>query len=374
MKNGGPKNKRRTKVLIVDDSAVVRKALSAILGTDPDIEVLGTAADPLIAASKLRKMRPDVITLDIEMPRMDGLTFLKKLMAQHPIPVVICSSLAGKDCATSLRALELGAVEIICKPKLGTQQFIEESSVRICDAIKAAGLVVPGKINPENTLLQPRHSADAILSKGKAMLKTTDTVLVVGASTGGTKALEVFLKGLPLGAPGVLVVQHMPANFTKAFAERLNSVSAITIREAAEGDSIRAGLALIAPGNQHALLRRSGARYVVQLSQGPLVSRHRPSVDVLFRSAARYGGSNVIGVIMTGMGDDGARGMLELKQAGAHTIAQDEASCVVFGMPKEAIAHGGVEVVLPLSAIAPEIMRGLGANDVPAKRLTRHKA
>lgn len=349
---------RKYKVLIVDDSAVVRQTLQAILSSDPEIEVIGTASDPFFAAKKISQEVPDVITLDVEMPRMDGLTFLKKIMSQHPIPVVIISSLTARGTETALKALEFGAVEIIAKPQMDTKKFIEESKIRLCDAVKAAAM---SKIKrrtsttPEITV-QPKYSADAILPKfvhsDSSMLKTTELVVAVGASTGGTEALRLFLEAMPLDSPGIIIVQHMPENFTKSFANRLNELCSITVKEAENGDTVIRGRALIAPGNHHMLLKRSGAKYFVEIKDGPLVNRHRPSVDVLFRSAARYAGKNAIGIIMTGMGDDGARGLLEMKEAGARTIAQDEKSCVVFGMPNEAIKHGAVEKILPLDQIA----------------------
>jgi two-component system chemotaxis response regulator CheB len=303
-----------------------------------------------------------VITLDIEMPRMDGLTFLEKLMAQHPIPVVICSTLTESGSATAIAALEQGAVEIITKPKLGAREFFEESQVRICDAVKSAAQarLRAARRRPYTPVkVAPKLSADAIMPPpvSHAMIETTDKVIVVGASTGGTEALREFLEAMPLDSPGIVVVQHMPEHFTARFAERLNGICRITVKEAANNDSVIRGQALIAPGNRHLLLKRSGARYCVELRDGPLVSRHRPSVDVLFRSAARYGGRNVVGVIMTGMGDDGAKGMLEMKEAGAYNVAQDEATSVVFGMPAEAIKRNAVHHVLPLGSIAAEVVR-----------------
>jgi two-component system, chemotaxis family, protein-glutamate methylesterase/glutaminase len=350
-------NNRKVRVLIVDDSAVVRQTLSEILSEDPGIEVIGTAGDPFVAAERIRQQIPDVITLDIEMPRMDGLTFLQKIMSQHPIPVVICSSLAEEGAQSALRALEYGAVEVIAKPRMGTKQFLEGSRVAVCDAVKAAAgarvhLLLPGR------KVEPKLTADAILPPPSthAMLETTEKVVAIGASTGGTEALKAVLEMLPSDAPGIVIVQHMPGAFTQAFANRLNSLCSISVKEAESNDTVLRGRALIAPGNHHMLLKRSGARYYVEIKEGPLVCRHRPSVDVLFRSAARYAGQNAVGVIMTGMGDDGARGMLEMKQAGAITIAQDEASCIVFGMPKEAIQRGAVDKVLPLLALAGAIV------------------
>jgi len=349
---------KKVRVLIVDDSSVVRQTLSELLSSDQALEVIGTAMDPIIAAAKIEEEIPDVITLDIEMPRMDGLTFLKKLMDQHPIPVVICSSLTGKGSETALKALEYGAVEIITKPKLGTKQFLEESRINICDIVKAASLVNINKYSSRKIEVQPKLSADAIMPKttNNAMLQTTEKVVVVGASTGGTEALKTFLEAFPPDTPGIVIVQHMPENFTAAFAKRLDQSCKISVKEAVNGDTVIRGRALIAPGNHHLLLKRSGARYYVEVKDGPLVSRHRPSVDVLFRSAARYAGKNSIGVIMTGMGDDGAKGMLELKESGGYTIAQDEKTCVVYGMPHEAVKLGSVAKVLPLQNIAGAIM------------------
>lgn len=353
---------KKIRVLIVDDSATVRQTLKEILESDPAIEVMATASDPYAAVERIKHEVPDVITLDVEMPRMDGLTFLDKLMRQCPVPVVVCSTLTERNSATALAALEKGAVEIITKPKLGTKQFLEESRIRICDAVKSAALV---RVKPSHTpavstplVVAPKLTADAMLEKpsSNAMIQTTEKIVAIGASTGGTEALRVFLEALPADAPGILIVQHMPEKFTASFAERLNSLCRVTVKEAEDGDSVIRGQALIAPGNKHLLLKRSGARYYVEVRDGPLVSRHRPSVDVLFRSTARYAGRNAVGVIMTGMGDDGARGLLEMKEAGAYSIAQDEESCVVFGMPAEAIKLGAVEKVMPLSQIAAKVV------------------
>jgi len=354
---------RKIRVLVVDDSATVRQALKTLLETDPGIEVIGTAPDPFVAAQRIAEQVPDVITLDVEMPRMDGLTFLDKIMAQHPIPVVICSSLTEGTSATAFAALEKGAVEIITKPKLGTKQFFEESAIHICDIVKSAARArvrrVARRAVAAPRAAQPKLTADAVLAKGtsRAMIETTERIVAVGASTGGTEALRVFLEALPADAPGTVIVQHMPEKFTAQFAARLNGLCRVTVKEAADGDTVLRGQALIAPGNRHLLVKRSGARYFVEVKDGPLVSRHRPSVDVLFRSTARYAGKNAVGVIMTGMGDDGAKGMLEMKEAGAYNLAQDEASCVVFGMPAEAIKAGGVDRVLSLEQIAPEVVR-----------------
>ena len=348
--------KQRIRVLIVDDSAVVRQTLREVLSSDPEIEVMATAGDPFVAAERIAEQVPDVITLDIEMPRMDGLTFLKKLMNQHPIPVVICSSLAVEGAQSTFRALEYGAVDIVTKPRLGAKQFLEDSRITLCEAVKAAACARMRILGPSYTV-EPKLTADAILSPAThAMDETTEKVVVIGASTGGTEALKTLLETLPADTPGIVIVQHMPELFTRAFANRLDGLCAITVKEAESNDTVIRGRALIAPGNHHLLLKRSGARYYVEIKDGPLVCRHRPSVDVLFRSAARYAGPNAVGVILTGMGDDGARGMLEMKQAGARTIAQDEASCVVFGMPKEAIKLGAADKVLPLQAVAGAIL------------------
>jgi two-component system, chemotaxis family, protein-glutamate methylesterase/glutaminase len=348
----------KIKVLIVDDSAIVRNSLSEMLSSDPEIEVMGTAADPYIAAKKMNESAPDVITLDIEMPRMDGITFLQKIMSQYPIPVVICSSLAVERSETTLKALEYGAVDIILKPLLGVKEFLAESRIRICDSVKAAAMAKVRRISTIRDIA-PKLTADAILSKakGNAMIKTTEKVVAVGASTGGTEALRILFEALPVDCPGIVCVQHMPENFTRAFAKRLDGICQVTIKEAENNDSVLRGRVLIAPGNHHMLLKRSGARYYVEIKDGPLVSRHRPSVDVLFRSAARYAGKNAVGVIMTGMGDDGAKGMLEMKQSGAHTIAQDEATSVVFGMPNEAIKLNAVHRILPLQSISTALIR-----------------
>jgi two-component system chemotaxis response regulator CheB len=355
--------KKKIRVLIVDDSAVVRQTLSKIISSDRMIEVMATASDPFVAAEKIQRKAPDVITLDLEMPRMDGLTFLKKIMDQHPIPVVICSSLTAKGSETALKAMEYGALEIIQKPRLGAKHFLEESKIRICDAVKAAAQAKLKRKRLRKTkkyVVDPKYTADAVLPKPKPNIpfKTTDKVVAVGASTGGTEAIREFLEALPHDAPGTVIVQHMPEHFTAAFARRLDTTCRVTVKEADNNDTVIRGRAIIAPGNSHILLKRSGTRYYVEVTEGgPLVCRHRPSVDVLFRSVARYAGKNAIGVIMTGMGDDGARGMLEMKNCGAFNIAQDETTSVVFGMPNEAIKKNGVDRVLPLEAIAGEVIR-----------------
>jgi two-component system chemotaxis response regulator CheB len=358
---------RKIRVLIIDDSATVRQTLASILESDPQIEVIGVASDPFVAAKRIAEEIPDVITLDVEMPRMDGITFLRKLMAQKPIPVVMCSSLTEAGSETLLQALEAGAVDIILKPKVGVADHLLESKIRICDAVKAAaGAKLAGSRRQPPQIARPIHepekklTADAMLPPPvatKAMARTTETIVCVGASTGGTEALRVLLEALPPDSPGMVIVQHMPEKFTASFAKRLDGLCAVEVKEAEDGDTVRRGRVLIAPGNKHTLLERSGARYYVSVKDGPLVSRHRPSVDVLFRSATRSAGSNAVAVIMTGMGDDGARGMAEMKQAGAYTLAQDEATSVVFGMPKEAIALGCVDRIAPLQNLAMEVLR-----------------
>lgn len=349
----------KTKVLIVDDSALVRQALQQLFSTDTSIEVVGSAGDPFAAAEIMKRIIPDVITLDIEMPKMDGLTFLRKLMTQHPIPVVICSTLTEQGSDAYMKALEYGAVDVITKPKIGTKQFFEESSIRVCDVVKAAAMTKPSKLTARPMNVQPKLSADAVLPKSRprtTTLQTTEKVVLVGASTGGTEAIQTFLQSMPLDCPGIAIVQHMPEKFTAAFASRLNSICQITVKEAKDGDSVLRGQALIAPGNKHMLFKRSGARYYVEIKDGPLVSRHRPSVDVLFRSGAASAGKNAVAVIMTGMGDDGAKGMKEMHDAGTYCIAQDEASCVVFGMPQEAIKQGGVDKIMPLKNISGAVV------------------
>jgi two-component system chemotaxis response regulator CheB len=345
------------KVLIIDDSPVVREAMTAVLGSDPEIQVIGAAGDPYEAVAIMRETVPDVITLDIEMPRMDGVTFLQKLMAQHPIPVIVCSSYATTGSDVTSRVFQHGAVDIITKPRLGTESFLAEARIVICDAVKAASRVRPDRIR-SRTAARPKLTADAMLAKaGLLTTVSTERVVVIGASTGGTEAVGVVLEALPSECPGIVVVQHMPEGFTRSFADNLDSFCRLKIKEAADGDPVIPGQVLIAPGGRHTMLKRQGQRYLVEVRDGPLVSRHRPSVDVLFRSAARYAGSNATGIILTGMGDDGAVGLKEMKDAGALTIAQDEETCVVFGMPKEAIKLGGADRVLPLDQIAPAILQ-----------------
>ncbi|MGY4303380.1 two-component system chemotaxis response regulator CheB [Bradyrhizobium sp. USDA 4369] len=349
---------QKVSVLIVDDSAAVRQILTSILGEDPEIEIMATASDPYAAARCLEAQLPDVILLDINMPRMDGITFLRKIMAQHPIPVIICSSLTDEGSELMFEACEAGAVDIIPKPRIDTRQALLECSTRLRDAVKsAAGAKV--RWRPQRkTVVEKRLTADAIIPPpvaGRAHRKT-ERIVCIGVSTGGTEALNDVLEVLPPNCPGILIVQHMPPGFTAAFARRLNGICRIQVKEAEDGEPVQQGCAYIAPGARHMLLQRVGARYAVAIKDGPPVSRHRPSADVLFRSAAQHAGSNALGIIMTGMGDDGARGLLEMRKLGAATRAQDEESCVVFGMPKEAIARGAVEKVISLNQIPREIM------------------
>ncbi len=417
-------NGARIRVMIVDDSAMVRETLKELLDSDQGLETVAVASDPVFALRKMEREKPDVVVTDIEMPRMDGLTFIKTLMAKDPLPIVVCSSVSEEGSDNALRAVEYGAIEIIQKPKVGTRQYLEESRVAICDVVKAAFLSFSARRGPTTSAFRgagprapecppsnarmpeggrfepdrhsagrthaearaeflaglggkpsgqaaqqtepnrprtvdPKLTADVMLPKPDLRadaVERTDAVVVIGASTGGTEALKTFLEALPEDCPGIVIVQHMPERFTAAFAKRLDGICRVTVKEAEHDDEVVRGRALIAPGNRHTLLRRSGSRYFVEVKDGPLVCRHRPSVDVLFRSAARWAGRNAIGVIMTGMGDDGARGMLELAQTGAYTIAQDEGTCVVFGMPNEAIKLGSVDRVLPLGSIAAEIL------------------
>ncbi len=347
----------RIKVLVVDDSAVVRQVVAGLLSAEPDMEVIAAVADPILAMVRMKVQWPDVIVLDIEMPRMDGITFLKKIMAEKPTPVVICSTLAEAGAQTSMAALAAGAVAIITKPKIGLKQFLEDASEDLVTAVKAAA-----KANVRAIYVAAKNTADVIMpaaDKHSAMIQTTERVVALGTSTGGTQALELVLTSLPRVTPGIVIVQHMPEKFTAAFAERLNGLCQIEVKEAQNNDRVVNSRALIAPGGKHMVLRRTGAQYYVEVMDGPLVNRHRPSVDVLFRSVAKCAGVNALGVIMTGMGDDGAAGLAEMRKAGARTVAQDEASCVVYGMPKEAVKRGGVEKTVPLTAIGREIMQQL---------------
>jgi two-component system chemotaxis response regulator CheB len=349
--------KQKLRVLIVDDSASVRQILTTILSEDPDIEVMATASDPFAAARRLQDEIPDVIVLDIEMPRMDGITFLRKIMAQRPIPVIICSSLTVEGSNLMFEAFEAGAVDIVPKPRVDTRQALLECSSKLREAVKSASRA---RVRPrlERRVIEKKLTADAIIPPpvpGRAR-PTTERIVCIGVSTGGTEALNDVLEILPVNCPGILIVQHMPQDFTAAFAKRLNGVCQIAVKEAEDGEPVLPDHAYIAPGARHMLLQRTGLRYHIAIKDGPPVSRHRPSADVLFRSAAQYAGSNALGIIMTGMGDDGARGLLEMRKLGAATRAQDEESCVVFGMPKEAIARGAVEKVVSLSQIPREIM------------------
>jgi two-component system chemotaxis response regulator CheB len=344
----------KIRVLIVDDSALMRQLLTELLSQDPQIDVVGIAQDPYIAREKIKALNPDVLTLDVEMPRMDGLTFLEKLMIGHPMPVVMVSSLTESGCQTTLRALELGAVDFFTKPKIDLREGMEEQVQDLIAKIKGAACAkVRGRALPAK---RDASTVAALSQNASAMLKTTDTVIAIGASTGGTEAIRELLEVLPPNTPPIVITQHMPEKFTKTFADRMNTLCRISVKEAEDGDSVLPGHALIAPGNYHMTLVRSGARYSVLLNQDPPVNRHRPSVDVMFHSVAKHAGSNSVGVILTGMGGDGAAGMLEMKKAGAYTIAQDEGSCVVFGMPKEAIKLGGVDKILPLSQVAASVL------------------
>lgn len=342
-----PYANRKIRVLIVDDSALVREIFTRELGRDPELEVVGSAPDPYIARDKIVALKPDVVTLDIEMPRMDGVTFLRKLMRYFPLPVIIVSSLTAKGGELAMEAMDAGAVDVMCKP--GAAYAVGDMSVTLIDKIKAAAWVNVKKRAAE-------VNAKAAAAPRLALTRTTHKVIAIGASTGGTEALQRVLTSMPANAPGIVIVQHMPENFTRAFADRLNTLCAIEVKEASDGDTVTPGRALIAPGNYHMLLKRSGAVYFVQVKSGPLVSRHRPSVDVLFKSVARFAGKNAVGVIMTGMGADGADGLKEMRDAGAETVAQDEASCVVFGMPKEAIERGGACHVASLDNIPRKIL------------------
>ncbi len=345
--------------MIVDDSALMRQMLSAVLAADPGIEVCGTAADPVFARGKLDALRPDVMVLDVEMPRMDGITFLRQLMAERPMPVVICSTLTGAGTETSMQALAAGAVSIVTKPRLGLREFLRDASEDLIQTVKAAASANVHRLlaSVAPAPVAPKLSADAVLpSTSGAMVHTTDRIVAIGTSTGGTLALEAVLKALPANCPGIVIVQHMPEKFTGAFAHRLDGLCRISVREASNGERVLPGQALIAPGGRHMLLKRSGAQYHVEVIDGPLVNRHRPSVDVLFRSVAGCAGRNALGIIMTGMGDDGARGLKEMRTAGACTIAQDEATCVVYGMPKEAVKLGAVERSLSLGELPAAIL------------------
>ncbi|TVR45989.1 MAG: chemotaxis response regulator protein-glutamate methylesterase [Planctomycetota bacterium] len=346
------------RVLIVDDSATVRQILTRELAKDPKIEIVGAAADPYVAREMIVQLEPDVLTLDVEMPRMDGITFLQKLMKHRPIPVIMVSSLTPKGGELAVQALSAGAIDVLCKP--GAAYAVGDLVRHLTEAIKAAARVdIKRYVSRSHMAVQPL----APLASA-ALARTTNQIIAIGASTGGTQALEFVLRSMPPTCPGIVIVQHMPEHFTRAFADRLNDQCTIQVKEAEDGDSVIPGRAIIARGNYHLALNRSGAQYLVQVKAGPLVSRHRPSVNVLFRSVARHAGSNAVGVILTGMGSDGAEGMKVMKDAGAVNIAQDEASCIVFGMPKEAIAHGGVDRVLPLQDIPQAMLQMASARGV----------
>ena len=353
------KSKRRIHVLVVDDSAVVRQVMQGILQMDPEITV-SVAADPIIAFSKIERERPHVVITDLVMPRMDGLTFLSKIMAEMPLPVIVCSEVAHRRTEDAISALQLGAVEVIKKPTLGVRGFLEESKMMFHDVVRSAA---QARVLPlPQTVPAPRNTADVVLplgpiAKQRPHRRFGEKIIAVGASTGGTEAIREFLQAMPEGCPGIVIVQHMPEMFTRAFANRLNRDCTIEVKEAAEGDRICPGQALIAPGNRHLLVQQGGSGYVARVEDGPLVSRHRPSVDVLFRSVANNVGGDAVGLILTGMGNDGAQGLLEMRNSGARTVAQDESSCVVFGMPKEAIRLGAASTVLPLALMAQSVLR-----------------
>jgi two-component system chemotaxis response regulator CheB len=348
-------NKKQLTVLVVDDSAVVRQIIQQVLSTEPGI-LVDTSADPMFALRKMEKSLPDVVITDLEMPRMSGIEFIRKVMQEHPLPIIVCSGLAEKGTSMALQAMDLGAVEIITKPKVGIKDFLHESAVVLIDAVYGAAQSRLRRSMPPVPPL-PGLSADVILPFRLSHLNpSAGPLIVLGASTGGVEALTCILRVMPADAPPILIAQHMPEHFTHAFAERLNLDCAIEVHEAKDGQRLRSGMALIAPGNHHLLVRSDVRGYFAEIDSGPLVSRHRPSVDVLFRSAACVAGENAIGVILTGMGDDGSKGLLEMRHAGAHTIAEAESSCVVFGMPREAVQCGAVKSVLSLPKIAPAIL------------------
>ena len=353
---------KKIQVLLVDDSAVVRKMLTEIVSSQPDMEVCAAAQDPIFALRQMEKVWPDVIVLDVEMPRMDGISFLKKIMQERPTPVVMCSTLTEKGAETTMQAMSAGAVEIVTKPKMGVKGFLAESADEIAQAIRAASKAKFRKKSAKSSApvadVRAKLNADAMLSAptGSAMARTTERIIAIGTSTGGTTALERVLTQMPRVSPGIVIVQHMPGSFTAAFAQRLNSICEITVKEAVDGESLLAGHAYIAPGDKHMLIKRSGALYKIEIKDGPLVSRHKPSVDVLFRSVARFAGKNAMGIIMTGMGNDGASGLLEMKQSGSSTLGESEESCVVYGMPKEAFKKGAVDKELALDQFPAMIM------------------
>ncbi|WP_444634982.1 protein-glutamate methylesterase/protein-glutamine glutaminase [Cupriavidus oxalaticus] len=353
----------KIKVLCVDDSALIRSLMTEIINSQPDMEVVGTAPDPLVARDLIKRLNPDVLTLDVEMPRMDGLDFLERLMRLRPMPVLMVSSLTERGSEITMRALELGAVDFVTKPKLGIRDGLIEYTDTIADKLRAASRA------RVRAAAQPAPGASAPAPILRSPLLSTEKLIILGASTGGTEAIKEFLMPLPPDSPAVLIVQHMPAGFTRSFAQRLDGLCRITVKEAEHGERVLPGHAYIAPGDSHLRLARSGANYVAHLSQEAPVNRHRPSVDVLFDSAAEHGGKNVIGVILTGMGKDGARGMLRMREAGAYNLAQDEHTCIVFGMPKEAIATGGVHEIVPLPAMTQRVMARLATYGTRAQRV-----
>lgn len=344
----------RIKVIVVDDSAVVRQVNRQTLEREPDMEVIAACADPLIALEKMKAQWPDVIVTDIEMPRMDGITFIEKVMRERPTPIVVCSSLTEAGAATTMQALSAGALSIITKPKLGIKQFLQEAGHDIVTAVRSAAGARVRRM--ASNRMAPTVKGGSAVEVAGAMHNTTDKVVAIGTSTGGTQALETVLTQLPATCCGIVVVQHMPEKFTAMFAQRLNDLCQMEVREARNGDRVRSGLVLIAPGGLHMQLKRSGAQYHVEVLDGPPINRHKPSVDVLFRSVSRVAGRNALGIIMTGMGDDGARGMLDMRNAGAKTIAEDEATCVVYGMPREAVRLGAVDKQVPLHDIHQEVI------------------
>lgn len=360
---------RKIKVLVIDDSALIRSVMKEIINREADMQCVGAAPDPLVAREMIKSLNPDVLTLDVEMPKMDGLDFLERLMRLRPMPVVMVSTLTERGSNITFRALELGAVDFVSKPKLDIARGMEGYAGEITDKIRAAAQARVRKSAGAHPLITDKFTADAILPSVAGRYSSTEKLIIIGASTGGTEAIKEVLARFPADVPGILVTQHMPENFTKSFAERLDSLCKISVKEAEHNERILPGHAYIAPGHSHLLLKRSGANYMTELNQGPPVNRHRPSVDVLFRSAANVAGGNAIGIILTGMGKDGAMGMLEMRQAGAHTIAQDETSCVVFGMPKEAIALGGACEVVPLQNIARRTLEYLASSGTKSIRV-----
>jgi len=361
--DAGKTGSQRIRVLVIDDSPVMRRVLTELIGQAPGFEVVGAAQDATVARDMIRKLNPDVLTLDVEMPKIDGFEFLEKLMRVHPMPVLMVSSFTEKGSETTLRALELGAVDFVAKPRLDAAHTLRDYGNEILDKLRIVARARVRRTDP--IAVEPANNTDVILPLTRGRPLATEKLIIVGASTGGTEAVRQLLTVMPADCPGILITQHMPEAFTKSFAKRLDMLATIKVKEAQDGERILPGHAYIAPGNAHLLVRRNGTNYVTELNQGPPVNRHRPSVDVLFRSAANNVGSNALGVILTGMGKDGAAGMLEMKQAGAHNIAQDEASCVVFGMPREAIALGGVDETLAVDQIAPRIIALLNAARLP---------